>query len=195
MTKFDFNDGNGLVPAHKHSNGGGWVADTAKVDDTAYVGPDAMVYGNAWVYGYAKVFGYAKVCDNAEVAGDAKVYGDARVTGNAEVYGNAKVYGNALVSGYAHVCGSDKVHGALDDSPDTQQQTSEKSKSDKSYYYKLEYTYINSDTGTWSKEETKTHYCANMETALKIMDKAFSNYCPNITVSRFELEEEEVEDA
>jgi len=27
MTKFDF--GAGPVPAHKHKNGGGWVADTA----------------------------------------------------------------------------------------------------------------------------------------------------------------------
>ena len=36
MNMFDF--GNGPVPAHKHSNGGGWVADTASVADTAYVG-------------------------------------------------------------------------------------------------------------------------------------------------------------
>ena len=41
--KFDFNDGNGLVPAHKHSNGGGWVAETADVADTVYVWPEAMV--------------------------------------------------------------------------------------------------------------------------------------------------------
>lgn len=27
---FDFEDGNGLVPAHQHKNGGGWVADTAQ---------------------------------------------------------------------------------------------------------------------------------------------------------------------
>ena len=31
-TTFDFKDGNGPVPAHEHPNGGGWVADTAKVD-------------------------------------------------------------------------------------------------------------------------------------------------------------------
>ena len=36
--KFDFRDGNGLVPAHKHPNGGGWVADTARVAETAYLG-------------------------------------------------------------------------------------------------------------------------------------------------------------
>jgi hypothetical protein len=45
MTTFDF--GYGPVPAHQHSHGGGWVADTAKVAGTAYVGPDAQVYGDA----------------------------------------------------------------------------------------------------------------------------------------------------
>ena len=48
MTTFDF--GNGPVPARKHPNGGGWVADTATVSETAYVGPEAMVFGNAEVY-------------------------------------------------------------------------------------------------------------------------------------------------
>ena len=32
-TTFDFEDGNGPVPAHRHSNGGGWVADTAQVSN------------------------------------------------------------------------------------------------------------------------------------------------------------------
>lgn len=44
MTTYDF--GNGLVPAHKHVNGGGWVADTANVSDTAFIGEEAHVYGN-----------------------------------------------------------------------------------------------------------------------------------------------------
>ena len=45
-TTYDFGDGNGPVAAHQHSNGGGWVADTAKVDETSYVGLNAMVFGN-----------------------------------------------------------------------------------------------------------------------------------------------------
>ena len=36
-TEFDFQDGNGPVPAHKHVKGGGWVADTATVADSARV--------------------------------------------------------------------------------------------------------------------------------------------------------------
>lgn len=55
MTTHDFEDGNGLVNAHKHLNGGGWVADTAKVTTSAYVGPDAQVSGDAQVYGTAQV--------------------------------------------------------------------------------------------------------------------------------------------
>ena len=74
MTTFDF--GTGPVPAHKHPNGGGWVADTATVSETAYVGPDARVYGNAVVSGNARVY------SKAWVYGNARVYGDALVCDN-----------------------------------------------------------------------------------------------------------------
>lgn len=63
---FDFGDGNGPVPAHIHPNGGGWVADTAKVPDTAYVGPEAQVYGRAIL------------TDDAHVAGKSKAFTDER---------------------------------------------------------------------------------------------------------------------
>lgn len=43
MTTFDFEDGDGPVPAHKHPNGGGWVAESAHVDETAYVGSEASI--------------------------------------------------------------------------------------------------------------------------------------------------------
>jgi len=67
MTTFDF--GNGPVPAHQHSNGGGWVADTAKVADTAYVGPDAQVYDvEGEIHNLTLYTGdcNARVYDNAE---------------------------------------------------------------------------------------------------------------------------------
>ena len=76
----DFNDGNGPVPAHRHSNGGGWVAETAKVDASAHVGPDAKVYGYAHVYGNACVSGYAQVYGDAQLYGFAWVFGDAKVS-------------------------------------------------------------------------------------------------------------------
>ena len=91
-TEYDF--GFGLVPAHQHPNGGGWVADTATVDPTAYVGPNAKVFGKAMIHG------------NATVAGDAQVFDNAAVSGNAIVTGNPKVHGNAQVSGDAWVNGA-----------------------------------------------------------------------------------------
>ena len=84
---------------HCHSNGGGLVEDTAKVDQTAFVGYNARVYGHARVSGCARVYH------------DARVYGDARVSGNAWVYANAWVYGNAQVRGDARVSG--RVYGIM----------------------------------------------------------------------------------
>jgi len=49
----DFADGCGRVPANRHPNGGGWVAETAHVGDTAYVGLRARVSGYAQVSGDA----------------------------------------------------------------------------------------------------------------------------------------------
>ena len=67
MSTFDFQDGKGPVPAHQHSHGGGWVADTATVADAAYVGPDAQVYGNARVFGSALVSGDARVSEGYHI--------------------------------------------------------------------------------------------------------------------------------
>jgi len=61
---------------HQHSNGGGWVANTAVVAASAYIGPDALVYDNARVFGNAQVYGNARVFGNAQVYGDARVCGD-----------------------------------------------------------------------------------------------------------------------
>lgn len=61
QTLFDFQDGDGPVPAHRHTNPdgsvGGWVADTAYVDPTAYVSPYALVGRNAWFFDYAGFYG------------------------------------------------------------------------------------------------------------------------------------------
>ena len=81
----DFLDGNGPVPAHRHSYGNGWVADTAKVADTAYVGPQARVFGNA------SVLEQARICDYAEVSGHSTVRGNARLCGTSKVQGSALV--------------------------------------------------------------------------------------------------------
>jgi len=86
---FDFGDGKGKVPAHKHKNGGGWVADTAAVSDTAYVGP------------YATVFGSAIIADKARLTGNAKVFGTARVRNYAKIFDGCVIGENAFVANRA----------------------------------------------------------------------------------------------
>jgi hypothetical protein len=95
---FDFGDGNGAVPAHRHRNPdgslGGWVADTAFVEKTATVGHSALVFGNAVVNGKsvitdtAKIYDEAFVCDNARIYGKAKIYGDAFIFGSLNINQN-----------------------------------------------------------------------------------------------------------
>ena len=92
-----FNFGYGPVPAHQHTNGGGWVADSATVDDSAYVGANAWVYDEAQVPGEAQVYGEALVYDNAQVSGEAQVSGKAQVYGNARGYDKAYLhFGNGV---------------------------------------------------------------------------------------------------
>lgn len=84
-TRFDFGDGAGPVAAHRHANGGGWVADTARVEVSAYVSEEARVSGEARVFGRARVSGQALVSGQAQVFGQARVSGEARVSGRAWV--------------------------------------------------------------------------------------------------------------
>jgi hypothetical protein len=94
-----------------HSNGGGFVADTAKVEPTAYVGPNALVSGKAQVSGEARiedwavVTGEARVSDHAVVGGHARVAGRAKVGGYARVKGRAWLLDDAVVEGNARVVG------------------------------------------------------------------------------------------
>jgi carbonic anhydrase/acetyltransferase-like protein (isoleucine patch superfamily) len=98
-----FNFGHGTVPAHQHPNGGGWVANTAKVALTVFVGPKARVYDSAIVSGYACIEEFASVFGRSQVAGNAKIYGAARVFGDASISGNAHVFGNAIIHGQTMV--------------------------------------------------------------------------------------------
>ena len=70
-----------------HKNGGGWVADSAKVDASAYVGKNAMVLGDAKVLGNASIEDFAIVKDKAVVQDNAKISGGAVINGGV-VYDN-----------------------------------------------------------------------------------------------------------
>lgn len=93
----------GMAQGHYHSNGGGFVAETARVDDSVYVGK------NAKVLGYTTVTGNAQIKDYAAVTGAAKVSGNAIISGHAVVAENATVKDNAIVSDSAGVMGNSIV--------------------------------------------------------------------------------------
>ena len=88
---------------HQHSNGLGWVSNSATVDSTAYVGPNAQVLDTAQVKNYARIDDYATVRSSAQVRDNAVVTGHAIVQDTAQVYGNAKVRDWATVGGNAQV--------------------------------------------------------------------------------------------
>lgn len=131
-TTFDFRDGNGPVPAHKHENGGGWVADTAHVSPESYVGPYARVYGHALVTDRscvddaARVFDWAGVhasciCDRSIVYDHAGVESGARIENDARVHGYARVSGpmtavrdDACVRGFSRISSGVFVVGKQD---------------------------------------------------------------------------------
>lgn len=119
--KHDFKDGGGRVFAHRHDNGGGWVADTARVAASVKVTRNAQVAqfarvedncnieGKAIVTGHARLSGHVRVAQNARVDGNARLCDRAVVLGNSVVRENALVAGsstlenNAAVRGWAHV--------------------------------------------------------------------------------------------
>lgn len=110
--EFDFGDGKGAVPAHRHINGGGWVADTAIVDETAYVGPYAIVHGYAsirdcaYIDEQADVSGYCTIKDQACIRGRAVIKGSCEISGHAEVSGNVFLAGQLKIGGYRALTGN-----------------------------------------------------------------------------------------
>lgn len=70
---FDFDDGNGPVPAHRHLNPlgdlGGWVANSAEVHPSAYVHEGAHVTGKAQIGKQVLLQHGAKVTGEAKISG------------------------------------------------------------------------------------------------------------------------------
>ena len=89
------------VNGHLHTNGGGWVSNTASVASTVYVGPYAIVRagtisGNARIDGYARVDG-GTISGSAIVRGNACVY-QATISNSAIVEGNAWMEGGSVAN-------------------------------------------------------------------------------------------------
>ena len=92
-----------MAAGKAHPNGGGFVADSAKVDATAYVGPEARVLGSAQVTGNARVLDHAVITGAAVVGDQAEVSGHALVKGEAKIRDAARVRGHAFVGGRVQV--------------------------------------------------------------------------------------------
>jgi acyl-[acyl carrier protein]--UDP-N-acetylglucosamine O-acyltransferase len=112
IQKHDFKDGMGRVPAKRHVNGRGWVAQTAVVEDSVYVGPQCKVFENAYLSGKVKLEGKARVCGRATISGHAIIKQNAFVSGKACVTDVAIIGENARISGYAVVSGTSRVFGS-----------------------------------------------------------------------------------
>jgi carbonic anhydrase/acetyltransferase-like protein (isoleucine patch superfamily) len=99
--KHDFKDGLGRVFAHRHSNGEGWVADSARVEESVYVHKTAQVHHSARVAGNVRVCNRASVGGTAELAGRVEICNGAFVGGTAVLNDTVKVKNSARVySGY-----------------------------------------------------------------------------------------------
>jgi len=97
------------IPGKPHPHGGGFVADSAKVEATAYVGPRARVLGRAKVLGKARIEDFGEVRDDAVVSGRAVVSGHGLVEHHAQLTEEARVADYGVVSEYAVVSGRARV--------------------------------------------------------------------------------------
>lgn len=102
---------------HAHSNGGGFVSNTATVADSVYVAPNAMVLGNANLSGSVRVEDYAIVAssvtatDNVVISGHAVVDGGGMIYDNGWKFGTVTLSGNAVIADGAVVTNSCMVSG------------------------------------------------------------------------------------
>lgn len=94
---------------HRHPNGGGFVADGAKVSALAFVGSNAMVLGEAQVFDGARVEDFAVVKDRATLRDRAVASGHAMILDNAVVCDDAHVRDWAVVRDEAVVSGAARI--------------------------------------------------------------------------------------
>lgn len=111
QSKHDFKDGFGRVPARRHINGKGWVANTAVVEDSVYVGPRCEIFNYACVTGSVRLEGNSKISGRAVVSGNVLLKNQAHIFGAAVVRDRTSVYDSGRISGTAHVSGLSRIFG------------------------------------------------------------------------------------
>ncbi len=98
-TTWDFDDGHGIVAAHRHPNGGGLVADTAWVDPLAFVDREASVAGFVRIYGKVRLEDRSKARDNAVLEGRVRLADDAIAEQEAHLSGWSAALGRSIAQG------------------------------------------------------------------------------------------------
>ena len=83
------------VNGHLHTNGGGWIENSATVSNSVYVAPTAMVMGNSNLSGTVRI-------ENTALVRDVTMSGNVQVEDNAFVVGGTYT-GNSLIRGQAFV--------------------------------------------------------------------------------------------
>lgn len=86
---------NGVKYSH-HPNGGGLVAETAKVAPGAFIGRYVVVHDRAEIGGRAKLFGDIVIRDNTRITGYVYMCGDIEVKGNTVISGKSRIIGKGV---------------------------------------------------------------------------------------------------
>lgn len=110
--RHDFGDGLGKVRAHRHVNGGGWVADTATVADEVFVARNAAVYHKAKVTGNVRIDNRARVCGFAIIDSTGSINDYVFVAGKTTIKGNVVIRGYARLYGGKFV-GSNEIYDSV----------------------------------------------------------------------------------
>jgi hypothetical protein len=111
-----------LYAGHTHSNGGGWVANTATVASSVYVAPKALVVGTSNLSGNVRVEGTARL-ERVTASGSVVFSGDVNVIGGTytnavqvqerAILNDCSASGNAIIKGNALAWGSTYGNGVV----------------------------------------------------------------------------------
>jgi acyl-[acyl carrier protein]--UDP-N-acetylglucosamine O-acyltransferase len=89
----------------KHTNGGGLVALSARVQHGVFVAEGAAVLGDSIVRGDVRLEDQAVIEGNARVSGRVKLRHQSKVSGNAVIEGQVSMHRHAHVGENAHLRG------------------------------------------------------------------------------------------
>lgn len=99
----DFGYGDGLVPAHRHPNGGGWVSDEATVHPAAYISSEAVVIGRASLCPDVILRDHTSIIGNVTIKGKALMEDNSRIIDNVQIDGDVSMSGYSLLEDDAKV--------------------------------------------------------------------------------------------